>query len=192
MIAKSIVAENEGGVNQRFFNNRFVQDNDHSMSFFRKVCKQIGNLPNGEIEKMLAILRLYMGIGMKRRRKDFIYAKQIFELIGYFFEENNDAEEFKFDKDTVKEILKEYLAGYDHNDDNSAWFDKLKKVADNLSFASDMKAYKANPENYKGSISDIAEVVRIAVTGRANTPDLWTIIHIIGEDAMKAKIERLC
>ena len=76
--------------------------------------------------------------------------------------------------------------------DNSAWFDKLKKVADNLSFASDMKAYKANPENYKGSISDIAEVVRIAVTGRANTPDLWTIIHIIGEDAMKAKIERLC
>lgn len=143
-------------------------------------------------EKMLAILRLYMGIGMKRRRKDFIYAKQIFELIGYFFEENNDAEEFKFDKDTVKEILKEYLAGYDHNDDNSAWFDKLKKVADNLSFASDMKAYKANPENYKGSISDIAEVVRIAVTGRANTPDLWTIIHIIGEDAMKDKIERLC
>ena len=143
-------------------------------------------------EKMLAILRLYMGIGMKRRRKDFIYAKQIFELIGYFFEENNDAEEFKFDKDTVKKILKEYLAGYDHNDDNSAWFDKLKKVADNLSFASDMKAYKANPENYKGSISDIAEVVRIAVTGRANTPDLWTIIHIIGEDAMKAKIERLC
>ena len=143
-------------------------------------------------EKMLAILRFYMGIGMKRRRKDFIYAKQIFELIGYFFEENNDAEEFKFDKDTVKEILKEYLAGYDHNDDNSAWFDKLKKVADNLSFASDMKAYKANPENYKGSISDIAEVVRIAVTGRANTPDLWTIIHIIGEDAMKAKIERLC
>lgn len=143
-------------------------------------------------EKMLAILRLYMGIGMKRRRKDFIYAKQIFELIGYFFEENNDAEEFKFDKDTVEEILKEYLAGYDHNDDNSAWFDKLKKVADNLSFASDMKAYKANPENYKGSISDIAEVVRIAVTGRANTPDLWTIIHIIGEDAMKAKIERLC
>ena len=158
----------------------------------------VGNEPEkakvwfADREKMLAILRLYMGIGMKRRRKDFIYAKQIFELIGYFFEENNDAEEFKFDKSTVKEILKEYLAGYDHNDDNSVWFDKLKKVADNLSFASDMKAYKANPENYKGSISDIAEVVRIAVTGRANTPDLWTIIHIIGEDAMKAKIERLC
>ncbi len=56
-VAKGIIATNEGGVNQRFFNRRFVQDNDHSMSFFRKVCKQIGNLPNGEIEKMLMILK---------------------------------------------------------------------------------------------------------------------------------------
>ena len=98
-VAKGIVAENEGGVNQRFFNNRFVQDNDYSMSFFRKVCKQIGNLPNGEIEKMLAILRLYMGIGMKRRRKDFIYAKQIFELIGYF------CEVYHFDEDKMYKVL---------------------------------------------------------------------------------------
>ena len=143
-------------------------------------------------EKMLSVLRLYMGIGAKRRRKDFIYAKQIFELIGYFFEENNEKEEFKFDADTVKAILNEYLAGYNHDDDNQAWFDKLKAVADKLGFASDMKAYKAAPENFRGSISDIAEVVRIAVTGRANTPDLWTIIHIIGEDSMKAKIEAVC
>lgn len=141
-------------------------------------------------EKMLAILRLYMGIGMKRRRKDFIYAKQVFELIGYFFEENNDVESFKFDKDVVKDILNEYLAVYNHDDDNSAWFDKLKLVADKLGFASDMKAYKANPENYNGSISDVAEVVRIAVTGKANTPDLWTIIHIIGEEVMTESIKR--
>ena len=141
-------------------------------------------------EKMLAILRLYMGIGMKRRRKDFIYAKQVFELIGFFFEENNEAESFKFDADMVKAILGEYLAVYNHDDDNSAWFDKLKVVADKLGFASDMKAYKANPENFKGSISDVAEVVRIAVTGKANTPDLWTILHIIGEDAMRNSISK--
>lgn len=146
----------------------------------------------GDKDKMLAILRLYMGIGQKRRRKDFMYAKQIMELISYFFEDSADREEFKFDKDTVKSVLEEYLAIYNHEDDNSVWFDKLKVVADKLSFASDMKAYKANPENYKGSISDIAEIVRIAVTGRANTPDLWSIIHIIGEDSMKAKIKALC
>ena len=90
----------------------------------------------------------------------------------------------------VKAILGENLAVYNHDDDNSAWFDKLKVVADKLGFASDMKAYKANPENFKGSISDVAEVVRIAVTGKAITPDLWTILHIIGEDAMRNSINK--
>ena len=136
-------------------------------------------------EKMLSILRLYMGIGAKRRRKDFIYAKQIFELIGYFFNEEGDREDFRFDQATVNAVLKEYLASYDHGMDNAGWFDNLKAVADKLGFASDMKAYKADPSAYKGSISDVAEIVRVAVTGRANTPDLWTIIHIIGEDEMR-------
>lgn len=141
-------------------------------------------------EKMLSILRLYMGIGMKRRRKDFIYAKQIFELIGYFFGTGEDtvSDTFKMDADITKAVLNEYLATYDHNWDNSQWFDNLKVIADKFGFASDMKAYKANPENYKGSISDIAEMVRIAVTGMANTPDLWSIIHIIGEQGIRDKI----
>ena len=77
----------------------------------------------------------------------------------------------------VSDILKTYLSKYDHNDDNSSWFNKLKEIADEHGFASDMKAYKADPESFKGNVSDIAEVVRIAVTGRANTPDLWTIVH---------------
>lgn len=141
-------------------------------------------------EKMLSILRLYMGIGMKRRRKDFVYAKQVFDLIGYFFGTGEAAAEdtFKMDGDITKAVLAEYLASYDHDADNSQWFDNLKVIADKFGFASDMKAYKANPENYKGSISDVAEMVRIAVTGMANTPDLWTIIHIIGEQDMRDKI----
>lgn len=143
-------------------------------------------------EKMLSILRLYMGIGSKRRRKDFIYAKQIFELIGYFFNMDSDREAFRYDESEVKTVLNEYLSVYSHEDDNSEWFNKLKKIADKLGFASDMKAYKANPDAFKGSISDVAEIVRIAVTGRANTPDLWTIIHIIGEERMKTAIERFC
>lgn len=141
-------------------------------------------------EKMLAILRLYMGVGMKRRRKDLMYAKQIFEMVSYFFDMGDSGENdpFRLDNDTVCTILEEYLASYSHADDNSAWFDKLKAIADKLGFASDMKAYKANPENYKGNVSDIAEVVRIAVTGKANTPDLWTIVHIMGEDQMRDRI----
>lgn len=141
-------------------------------------------------EKMLAILRLYMGVGMKRRRKDLVFAKQIFEMISYFFDTDNNSEcdDFKQNKDTVNEVLKAYLESYNHDDDNSVWFDKLKAVADKFGFASDMKAYKADPSQYNGSVSDIAEIVRIAVTGRANTPDLWSIIHIMGQEQMRDKI----
>ena len=146
----------------------------------------------GDREKMLQILRLYMGVGAKRRRKDLMYAKQIFELISYFFdgESSEEMEELKLDDDMVSKILKSYLAKYDHNDDNSVWFNKLKEIADEHGFASDMKAYKANPENFKGNVSDIAEAVRIAVTGRANTPDLWTIVHIMGEEQMTERIKK--
>ena len=146
----------------------------------------------GDREKMLQILRLYMGVGAKRRRKDLMYAKQIFELISYFFdgESAEEMDEFKLDEDMVSKILKSYLAKYDHNDDNSVWFNKLKEIADEHGFASDMKAYKANPENFKGNVSDIAEAVRIAVTGRANTPDLWTIVHIMGEEQITERIKK--
>lgn len=146
----------------------------------------------GDREKMLQILRLYMGVGAKRRRKDLMYAKQIFELISYFFdgESAEEMDEFKLDEDMVSKILRSYLAKYDHNDDNSVWFNKLKEIADEHGFASDMKAYKANPENFKGNVSDIAEAVRIAVTGRANTPDLWTIVHIMGEEQMTERIKK--
>ena len=146
----------------------------------------------GNREKMLQILRLYMGVGAKRRRKDLMYAKQIFELISHFFdgESAEEMDEFKLDEDMVSKILKSYLAKYDHNDDNSVWFNKLKEIADEHGFASDMKAYKANPENFKGNVSDIAEAVRIAVTGRANTPDLWTIVHIMGEEQMTERIKK--
>ena len=144
-------------------------------------------------EKMLAILRLYMGVGMKRRRKDLIYAKQIFKLVSYFFdiEEDDDKDDFRLDKEEVKKLLKAYLDSYSHEDDNSVWFDKLKAIADSNGYASDMKAYKAEPEKYKGNVSDVAEVVRIAVTGHANTPDLWSIVHIMGEDQMRQRIEKI-
>ncbi len=142
-------------------------------------------------EKILSILRLYMGVGMKRRRKDLMYAKQIFELFSYFFDGSkaDEKDSFKFDIDEVHAILTKYLESYNHADDNSTWFNKLKEIADSLGYASDMKAYKAAPETFKGNVSDVAEVIRIAVTGRANTPDLWTIVHIMGEAQMRERIE---
>lgn len=143
-------------------------------------------------EKMLGILRLYMGIGMKRRRKDFIYARQVFELVSYFFDIEEGQQEkdgYRSDSETVKAVLNEYLATYRHDDDNNEWFNKLKAIADKFGFASDMKTYKKEPEKYRGNVSDIAEIIRIAITGRANTPDLWSIVHVMGEEQMTERIK---
>jgi len=144
-------------------------------------------------EKMLSILRLYMGVGMKRRRKDLMFARQIFELFSFFFDDSITQQQdvFRLDLKEVKTILENYLVSYSHADDNNSWFQKLKEIADKLGYASDMKAYKANPQAYKGNVSDVAEVIRIAVTGRANTPDLWSIIHIMGETQMRERIQSI-
>jgi len=132
-----------------------------------------------------------MGIGGKKRRKDFICAKQAVEFISYFFDETfAPVYEYRFDGAVVKKILSDFKNVYSYADDCSAWFEKVKAVASDSGFATDMKAYKANPENYPGNVSDVAEMLRIATTGLANTPDLWTIMQILGEERTLARLEK--
>ena len=139
---------------------------------------------------MLKILTLYMGIGGKKRRKDFICAKQALETIAWFFKDGFKPEYvYKFDNATVKQILSDFEAAYDYADDNQGWFGKVKEVAEKNGFATDMKAYKADPTAFPGSVSDVAELLRIATTGLANTPDLWTIMQILGEAETRARLQ---
>ena len=110
-------------------------------------------------------------------------------MISYFFDETfAPTYEYRFDKETVKKILQGFAAIYDEKDDNGAWFDKVKQVAGENGFATDMKAYKANPEAFPGSVADVAEVLRIATTGLSNTPDLWTIMQILGKERTLARL----
>ncbi len=142
-------------------------------------------------ERMLSILTLCMGIGSKKRRKDFIAARQVMDSISYFFDEAfAPVYAYKFDGETVKAVLTAFKAVYSAEDDNAAWFNKVKEVASSLGFCADMKAYKANPSAYKGSVSDVAEMIRIAVTGLSNTPDLWTIMHILGKERSFARLDK--
>lgn len=140
-------------------------------------------------EYLLKVLNLTMGTAGKKRRKDFTTAKQAVELIAYFFAKQPRTGEYRVDKSTRKEILKTFLASYDYSDDAQVWFNKVKEAAGKLGFAAEMKDYKANPEAYKGSVADVAEVLRIAVTGKASTPDLWSIMQILGEKETRARIE---
>ena len=140
---------------------------------------------------MLKVLNLCMGIGGKKRRKDFTTSKQAVEFMAYFFDETFAPEyAYRFDNETVKKVLAGFKAVYDVTDDNSAWFEKLKGVATELGFATDMKAYKANPEAFPGNVSDVAEMLRVAMTGLTNTPDLCTIMQILGTDRTLARLDK--
>ena len=77
---------------------------------------------------------------------------------------------------------------YDPADDANVWFDKIKAVADSLGFASDMKAYKETPDAFKGSITDVSNVIRVAVTGRNNSPDLCTVMKVLGKERVIKRI----
>ncbi len=139
-------------------------------------------------EKMLRVLTLCMGIGGKKRRKDFTTASQAMQFIEYFFERPASYEDYRFGAEERRGILRDFLACYDPADDAQVWFSKLKQIASAHGFAAEMKDYKAAPENFKGSVSDVAEILRIATTGKANTPDLWTIQQILGEEETRARV----
>ncbi|MCI8343295.1 MAG: glutamate--tRNA ligase [Clostridia bacterium] len=141
-----------------------------------------------EEEYLLKVLNLCMGTAGKKRRKDFTTAKQAMEQIAYFFRKGARQDKYRTEKQTRNAILKAFADSYRYSDDAQTWFGKLKEIAASLGFAAEMKDYKQNPEGYKGSVSDVAEVLRIAVTGRANTPDLWTILQILGEKETRARI----
>ncbi|MGI6607671.1 MAG: glutamate--tRNA ligase [Erysipelotrichaceae bacterium] len=143
----------------------------------------------GEEEYLDKVLTLGMGLNLKKRRKDYIYASQILESIDLFYH-HNIVDGFNCDKETVKTLLEQFVETYDYNDDNSTWFDKVKTISADNGYAAEMKDYKENPENYKGSVADVSEVIRIAVTGYKNSPDLWTIMQILGKEEVLNRISK--
>ena len=138
-------------------------------------------------KKILAI-----GRGGKKPRKDIATWVDVKPYMGFFYDkyfEMIDAYTEGFDKEDIKKTLVSFLETYDSNDEMNVWFDKIKKIAEDLGFASDMKAYKANPEAFKGNVADISSFIRVAVTGKQNAPDLYTVMQIIGEEKTRARIE---
>lgn len=135
------------------------------------------------------ILTLGMGLNLKKRRKDYVNASQILETISYYFDElRPERESYRFSREECKDVLREFIKTYSFSDDNSLWFEKVKAVAARCGFAAEMSEYKAEPESYKGNVSDVAEIIRIAATGRKNTPDLWSIMQILGAAAVEKRI----
>ena len=135
-----------------------------------------------------------IGRGGKKPRKDLAVWKEAKGYMGFFYDEFfalEDAIDEKFSRDDVRAALNAFMASYDPEDPQNVWFDKVKAIGEPLGYASDMKAYKAAPEQYKGSVADISMFLRIAVTGKLNSPDMYEVMRILGKEKVCARINAL-
>ena len=130
-------------------------------------------------------------------RKDFGKWNEVREKIFYFFDELFNLETSEnvelpktLNLEDAKSIIESYTKVYNFNTDQETWFEELKALAIELGYATNRKEYKSNPENFKGMVSDVAGAVRAALTHRTNTPDLYTIMQIMGEEKVRDRFNK--
>ena len=142
-------------------------------------------------DEVYATSILAIGRGGKKPRKDLATWKDAKEYMGFFYDEylNTPVFDEKFDKETVKDALNRFLEKFDIQDDSNTWFAKVKEITEDMGFTTDMKAYKANPEAFKGTVADVSTFIRQATTGKTNSPDLYTVMQILGYDRTVARIK---
>ena len=142
-------------------------------------------------DKEYAVKILSIGRGGKKPRKDITVWKDAKAYMGFFYDEYYSiADTFpaQFEKEDIKNILTEYADNYFDAPDNESWFENLKRIAAKFGFSPDVKEYKASPESFKGHVGDVSTFIRIALTGKTNSPDLFEITRILGKDKV---IERI-
>lgn len=127
--------------------------------------------------------------GGKKPRKDILRWKDVSEYTAYFFDDTFvRTEGNELEPALQKQVLEAYLPLINAGDDKDAWFGKIKGLCQPLGFSPDVKAYKAAPEQYKGHVGDVSGVIRIALTGRKNTPDLHAILALLGQERCEARL----
>ena len=139
----------------------------------------------------LATKVLAIGRGGKKPRKDLATWKDAKDYMGFFYDEYLQTPMFdeKFEKAVIIDALNRFLAKFDINDDSNTWFEKVKTITTEMGFTTDMKAYKADPTAFPGTVADVSTFIRQAVTGKTNSPDLYTVMQILGKDRTVARIQ---
>ena len=110
--------------------------------------------------------------------------------MGFFYDAYLESPVFpeNFNKETIIAALEKFIAVFDYADDSAAWFEKVKTITTELGFTTDMKAYKADPTAFPGTVADISAFIRLAVTGKTNSPDLYTVMQILGYERTVERI----
>ena len=134
---------------------------------------------------------LAIGRGGKKPRKDLAVWKDAKDYMGFFYDEYLEKPVFdeKFSKEVITDALNRFLEKFDIADDAGVWFEKVKEITTDMGFTADMKAYKADPTAFPGTVADISTFIRQAVTGKTNSPDLYTVMQILGYERTVARIK---
>ena len=150
-----------------------------------------------EKDKKYTLTVLGIERGNEKPRKDIAKWSDLKDNIEYMYDERflNKQQAYSYqnicDKEDIKTLVKDYLENYFAiSDDKQIWFEKLKDLSEKHGYAREVKEYKANPENYKGHIGDVSTVIRVALTGRHNTPDMYAIMQVLGEESIRARLEK--
>ncbi len=133
---------------------------------------------------------LAIGRGGKKPRKDLAVWKDARDYMGFFYDDYLEQPVFdeKFSKDVIADALNRFLEKFDIADDSGVWFEKVKTITTEMGFTTDMKAYKADPSAFPGTVADVSTFIRQAVTGKTNSPDLYTVMQILGYERTVARI----
>lgn len=157
----------------------------------RTYDKEFNELINKYKDYTINVLNIEREV--ERPRKDIESFSAVKREIGYMYDELFFNEEKTFERKDFysKELLEYYIDNvYDEADDKQTWFNKIKEMCPKFGFASETKEYKKNPENYKGSVAHACEVIRVSVTNRTMTPDLYEILKLLGKDRIKERISK--
>ena len=127
-------------------------------------------------------------------RKDIAKWSDVKYIISYLYDDKFDKNGFfeyqKISEESeINKIVKIYFEKYyDENDDKESWFNKIKDLAEELGYSREVKEFKANPDKFLGHVGDISTVIRVKITGRCNTPDLYEILKVLGKERILKRI----
>ena len=134
----------------------------------------------------------------KKPRKDYSCFSEVKELVWYMYDELFDKHEKNYeftnitDKDEIIKLMNTYIEKYyDQKDEQQDWFEKIKDLSEKFGYAREVKEYKANPDNYKGHVGDVSTVIRVALTTKSMTPNLYDIMKLFGKERIIKRIEQL-
>ncbi len=134
--------------------------------------------------------------GGEKARKDFVNYKDVYPLIGFFYSDRYSeivSNGYPFNealpKEVIKDVLNDFKESNDYSLDNSLWFDTIKELGSRHNFALSNKIFKADKEHYLGHVGDVAEIIRIALVGAKTSPNLHSLIQILGKDEVNARID---